>query len=70
MKMAKVLGVSHSGYYAWVDRGQSTHEKEEQELSELRSCLVSQNKLENKCTRTNFIYGIKHFISIISHFSK
>ena len=35
MKMAKILGVSRSGYYAWTDRGSSTHEKEDRELSEL-----------------------------------
>jgi len=35
MKMAKILGVSRSGYYAWADRGSSTHEKKDRELSEL-----------------------------------
>jgi transposase InsO family protein len=32
MKMAKVLGVSRSGYYAWQGREPSLHEKEDQEL--------------------------------------
>jgi transposase InsO family protein len=35
MKMAKILGVSQSGYYAWADRGPGTHEKEDRELTEL-----------------------------------
>ena len=34
-KMAKIVGVSRSGYYAWADRGPSSHEKEDRELSEL-----------------------------------
>jgi len=34
-KMAKVLGVSRSGYYAWEGREPSRHEQEDQELGEL-----------------------------------
>jgi len=43
MKMAKVLGVSRSGYYAWVDRGQSAHEKEDQELSDLIAKIFTEH---------------------------
>ena len=35
MKMAKVLGASRSGYYAWERRKPSRHEQEDQELTEL-----------------------------------
>jgi len=34
-KMAKVLGVSRSGYYSWESRQMSQHEQEDQELSEI-----------------------------------
>jgi len=34
-KMAGVLGVSRSGYYAWIEKKSSNHEKEDKELSEL-----------------------------------
>jgi len=34
-KMAKTLGVSRSGYYAWERRKPSRHEREDQELTEL-----------------------------------
>ena len=34
-KMAMVVGVSRSGYYAWVKKEPSAHEKEDQELSDL-----------------------------------
>ena len=33
--MAKILGVSLSGYYSWTDKGPSIHQKEDLELSEL-----------------------------------
>jgi transposase InsO family protein len=35
MKMARILGISRSGYYAWLLRKPSHHEKEDKELLEL-----------------------------------
>jgi transposase InsO family protein len=34
-KMAKMLGVSRSGYYAWKERKAGKHEKEDRELAQL-----------------------------------
>jgi transposase InsO family protein len=42
-KMAKVLGVSRSGYYAFEGREQSRHEQEDQELTELIKRIFEDN---------------------------
>jgi DNA-binding XRE family transcriptional regulator len=34
-KMARVIGVSRSGYYAWKERKPSRHEREDRELLDL-----------------------------------
>ena len=43
MKMAKVLGVSRSGYYAWECRKLSRHEQEDQKLAELIKGIFEDN---------------------------
>jgi transposase InsO family protein len=43
-KMAKKLGVSRSGYYAWLKRKTSRHETEERELLRLIIQIFEENK--------------------------
>ena len=42
-KMAKVLGVSRSGYYAWEKRGPSCHAVTDQQLAELIKALFGKH---------------------------
>ena len=43
-KMARDLGVSRSGYYAWLIREPSSHEKEDRELLRLIITIFEENK--------------------------